>query len=202
MKENSKQIETAKTETVTRPVGPGADGSAAAPRPADGAENPDSVQSPAAPVLCIENLSKIYGAQRTARRASRRAKEGAAGPVQALDGVSFTLTPGLYGLLGPNGAGKSTLINIITGSLLPSAGRVTWCGADTRALGIRFRRLLGYMPQQQGLYDRYSGRNFLLYMAALKEVPRAGAPPPSRPWPPPSIWPTSWKSGFPPTAAA
>lgn len=133
------------------------------------AAQPMQTETPAAAVtLCIENLSKIYSA--------RRLGDKKGGGVQALDDVSFTLTPGLYGLLGPNGAGKSTLINIITGSLLPSAGRVTWGGADTRALGIRFRRVLGYMPQQQGLYDRYSGRNFLLYMAALKEVPRAGAP--------------------------
>lgn len=148
----------------------GAENAVAASRPAEDMENTVPV------ALRVDGLSKIYGAQRTARRVLRRAKGGAAGPVQALDDVSFTLTPGLYGLLGPNGAGKSTLINIITGSLLPSAGRVTWGGADTRALGIRFRRVLGYMPQQQGLYDRYSGRNFLLYMAALKEVPRAGAP--------------------------
>ena len=40
------------------------------------------------------------------------------------------------------------------------------------AMGIAFRRILGYMPQQQGLYDSYTGRRFLAYMAALKEIPR------------------------------
>ena len=85
---------------------------------------------------------------------------------KALSGVSITLTPGLYGLLGPNGAGKSTLIHIITGTLAPDSGEVLWCGKPA------FRRILGYMPQQQGLYDSYTGRRFLAYMAALKEIPR------------------------------
>ena len=89
---------------------------------------------------------------------------------QALAGVSLTLGPGLYGLLGPNGAGKSTLIGIITGGLAADSGEVLWCGRA--AHGIAFRRVLGYMPQQQGLYDSYTGRRFLAYMAALKEIPR------------------------------
>ena len=87
---------------------------------------------------------------------------------QALAGVSLTLGPGLYGLLGPNGAGKSTLISIITDTLAADSGEVLWC--------IRFRRVLGYMPQQQGLYDSYTGRRFLAYMAALKELPRKSVP--------------------------
>ena len=49
-----------------------------------------------------------------------------------------------------------------------------WCGKPAR--GIRFRRVLGYMPQQQGLYDSYTGRRFLAYMAALKELPRKSVP--------------------------
>ena len=93
---------------------------------------------------------------------------------QALAGVSLTLGPGLYGLLGPNGAGKSTLIGIITGTLAADSGEVLWCGKTAR--GIRFRRVLGYMPQQQGLYDSYTGRRFLAYMAALKEIPRKEVP--------------------------
>ena len=93
---------------------------------------------------------------------------------QALAGVSLTLGPGLYGLLGPNGAGKSTLIGIITGGLTADSGEVLWCGHPAR--GIAFRRVLGYMPQQQGLYESYTGRRFLAYMAALKEIPRAAVP--------------------------
>lgn len=93
---------------------------------------------------------------------------------KALAGVSLTLGPGLYGLLGPNGAGKSTLINIITGTLAADSGEVLWCGNPAR--GVAFRRILGYMPQQQGLYDSYTGRRFLAYMAALKELPRKIVP--------------------------
>ena len=77
----------------------------------------------------------------------------------------------VYGFLGPNGAGKSTLINIITGSLKQDSGTVQWCSKSARALDIRFRRALGYMPQQQGLYDSYTGRRFLAYLCALKEIP-------------------------------
>ena len=73
-------------------------------------------------------------------------------------------------IAGPNGAGKSTLIHIITGTLASDSGEVLWCGKP--ASGIAFRRILGYMPQQQGLYDSYTGRRFLAYMAALKEIPR------------------------------
>ena len=102
----------------------------------------------------------------------RRCSSGAGKPKtkQALAGVSITLGQGLYGLLGPNGAGKSTLIGIITGGLAADSGEVLWCGRP--AHGIAFRRILGYMPQQQGLYDSYTGRRFLAYMAALKEIPR------------------------------
>ncbi len=93
---------------------------------------------------------------------------------RALCYVSLALGPGLYGLLGPNGAGKSTLIHIITGGLDPTSGEVLWCGNVAR--GIAFRRVLGYMPQQQGLYNSYTGRRFLCYMAALKEIPRSQVP--------------------------
>ena len=100
--------------------------------------------------------------------AQRKAKK-------ALAGVSLTLGPGLYGLLGPNGAGKSTMMNIITGNLDASGGKVLWNGKNILNMGRKFRRILGYMPQQQNLYDSFTGRRFLLYLAALKEIPRKQA---------------------------
>lgn len=112
--------------------------------------------------LTIRQLKKAYLTRTGLMRRNIRKK-------QALDGVDLTLGPGLYGLLGPNGAGKSTLIHIITGSLAADSGQVLWNGRPAR--GIDFRRILGYMPQQQGLYDNYTGRRFLAYMAALKEIP-------------------------------
>lgn len=120
--------------------------------------------------LALNSLCKTY----TTPALSWRRKSGTTAVKKALSGVSLTLGPGLYGLLGPNGAGKSTLIHIITGSLAPTSGEVLWCGGPAR--GIAFRRVLGYMPQQQGLYDSYTGRRFLAYMAALKEIPRAQVP--------------------------
>lgn len=90
----------------------------------------------------------------------------------ALSEVSLELSCGIYGLLGPNGAGKSTLMNIITGNIRPTAGSVSWNGTDIRELGGRFRSLIGYAPQQQGLYSSFSGRRFLSYMAALKGIPK------------------------------
>lgn len=120
--------------------------------------------------LTLNSLCKTY----TIPALSWRRKSGTTAVKKALSGVSLTLGPGLYGLLGPNGAGKSTLIHIITGSLAPTSGEVLWCGGPAR--GIAFRRVLGYMPQQQGLYDSYTGRRFLAYMAALKEIPRAQVP--------------------------
>ena len=92
---------------------------------------------------------------------------------KALSGVSITLTPGLYGLLGPNGAGKSTLIHIITGTLAPDSGEVLWCGKP--ATGIAFRRILGYMPQQQTLYPGFTVERFLYYVASLRGMKRGDA---------------------------
>ena len=90
----------------------------------------------------------------------------------ALDQVSLEMNSGIYGLLGPNGAGKSTLMNIITGNLMPTSGTVCWNGEDIRSLGASYRSLLGYAPQQQGLYEHFSGVRFLSYMATLKGIPK------------------------------
>ena len=113
--------------------------------------------------LCVQNLTKVYASPR-----SHNEKK-------ALAGVNFTLGPGFYGLLGPNGAGKSTMMNIITGNLDATKGQVLWDGRDVLRLGRKFRRVLGYMPQQQNLYDGFTGRRFLPYLASLKEIPRKDA---------------------------
>ncbi len=90
------------------------------------------------------------------------------GKKTALQPFSAELTPGIYGLLGPNGAGKSTLINLITGQLEPDEGTVLYNDQPIKQLGKQYRSLIGYMPQQQGLYHDFTGRRFLWYMAALK----------------------------------
>lgn len=81
----------------------------------------------------------------------------------ALEQVTLMLENGIYGLLGPNGAGKSTLMNIITGNIRPTEGRVCWKGKEIKAQGAYYRSILGYAPQQQGLYDNFTGVRFLLY---------------------------------------
>lgn len=93
----------------------------------------------------------------------------------ALSDVSLELDCGIYGLLGPNGAGKSTLMNIITGNIKPTEGKVLWDGTDIYRLGGEFRSLIGYAPQQQGLYNSFSGRRFLSYMTALKGISKKDA---------------------------
>lgn len=111
------------------------------------------------PKLEIKNISKTY-------------KKGT---VKALDNFSVTLTSGVYGLLGPNGAGKSTLMNIITDNLNSDSGKVLYDGEDIKKLGKGYRSVLGYMPQQQGLYDDFTLNRFLWYMSALKGLKKKEA---------------------------
>ena len=95
--------------------------------------------------------------------------------VKALKGVSFTLTPGVNGLLGPNGAGKSTMMNILSGNLSQTSGRITFNGEDIRNMGKEFRKRLGYMPQQQALYPGFTAAQFLGYLATLRGMEKAEA---------------------------
>ncbi len=95
------------------------------------------------------------------------------GSKAALNNVSLTLTKGIYGLLGPNGAGKSTMMNIICTNLAPNSGEVRWNGDEIEKLGAAYRSCLGFAPQQQGLYDSFTGRRFLSYMATLKAIPKS-----------------------------
>ncbi len=90
----------------------------------------------------------------------------------ALDSFSFTFQPGIYGILGANGAGKSTMMNLITDNLKRDGGSITYEGEDILKLGASYRRILGYMTQQQGLYEGMTAESFLVYMARLKEIPR------------------------------
>ena len=109
--------------------------------------------------LEIKNLNKTYKS----------------GKVKALSDFSVTLMLGVYGLLGPNGAGKSTFMNIITDNLKADSGEIYYNGEDVQKLGKDFRSVLGYMPQQQGLYDDFTLNRFLWYMAALKGLKKKEA---------------------------
>lgn len=84
----------------------------------------------------------------------------------AADRISITLHKGVYGLLGANGAGKTTLMRIICGILKPDSGTVSFDGIDVSQ--EEYRSVLGYLPQDFGYYPEFTGKDFLLYMAALK----------------------------------
>ena len=91
----------------------------------------------------------------------------------AVDRISLQLTEGVHGLLGANGAGKTTLMRMICGILKPTSGTIALDGLDVSTEEYRAR--LGYLPQDFGYYPDFTGMDFLLYMAALKGLPRADA---------------------------
>ena len=101
--------------------------------------------------LLIENVSKVYGTK-----------------FQALRGFSLNVEPGVIGLLGPNGAGKSTLMRILSTVTQVTGGRVLWNGVDIAKEPDTLRSVLGYLPQDFGVYPNLNAIEFLEYMAAVK----------------------------------
>jgi ABC-type multidrug transport system ATPase subunit len=93
----------------------------------------------------------------------------------ALREFSLQLGPGVIGLLGPNGAGKSTLMRILATVSKPTEGRVTWNGADTTDDPDAIRTILGYLPQDFGVYPNLTPAEFLGYLAAAKGLTFAHA---------------------------
>ncbi len=91
----------------------------------------------------------------------------------AVDDLTFTLEPGgIYGLLGPNGAGKSTTMNVLTGYIAADKGRVVIDGHDILRNPIAAKSCIGYLPEVPPLYTDMTVREFLLFAAQLKLVPR------------------------------
>ena len=101
-----------------------------------------------------------------------------AGRRMAVDGLDLTMGTGVHGLLGPNGAGKATLVRAVATVLRPAAGTLSVLGEtvngrfDLRGL----RRRIGYLPQEFGFYRRFTVREFVEYIAWLKEVPAGEVP--------------------------
>ena len=91
----------------------------------------------------------------------------------AVDRVSAKLHQGVYGLLGANGAGKTTLMRVLCGILTPTSGTITFDGIDVSR--EEYRAILGYLPQDFGYYPEFTAMDFLLYLAALKGIPKAQA---------------------------
>jgi len=101
--------------------------------------------------LVIEGVGKLYN-----------------GKVWGLRDFGLELGPGVLGLLGPNGAGKSTLMTILATITTATEGQVTWNGADIARKPNELRAVLGYLPQDFGVYPNLSAVEFLEYMAAIK----------------------------------
>lgn len=103
--------------------------------------------------IAINNLTKTYR-----------------GGIKALKGLDLTIESGMFGLLGPNGAGKTTLMRILAGILYPTSGSIqvgTYDGTTGKGR-TAIKRILGYLPQDLGMYPDLSAREFLDYVAILK----------------------------------
>jgi len=108
-------------------------------------------------MLTIENLTHVY-----------------LGGVRALDNVSLEIGQGMFGLLGPNGAGKSTLMRSVATLQTPTSGKIQFDDIDVIREPEKLRRLLGYLPQDFGVYPRVSAYDLLDHMAVLKGIARPG----------------------------
>src|SRR5512132_2552996 len=109
--------------------------------------------------------------QLTLRDLSKRYANG----VQALDKVSLSIEPGMFGLLGPNGAGKSTLMRTLATLQEADSGTATLNDIDVLRDKGRVRRLLGYLPQEFGVYPKVAAAEMLDHLARLKGLADAKA---------------------------
>lgn len=109
-------------------------------------------------ILKIDNLGKEYAAGHWGLRH-----------------FSLDLGPGVLGLLGPNGAGKSTLMRMLATVSIPSEGNASWNGVDIARSPETLRSVLGYLPQDFGVYPNLNAVEFLEYMAAAKGLDRKAA---------------------------
>jgi ABC-2 type transport system ATP-binding protein len=100
----------------------------------------------------------------------RELKKTFPGPVEALKGISLDIPSGMFGLLGPNGAGKTTMMKIVATLLEPDSGSVEMNSVDLLARKDKARLMLGYLPQEFGLYPTLTAEQMLDYFAKLKGV--------------------------------
>ncbi|WP_379952956.1 ABC transporter ATP-binding protein [Dokdonia sp. R78006] len=104
-------------------------------------------------ILSLKNVSKTYS-----------------NGVKALDDVTIDIKAGMFGLLGPNGAGKSSLMRTIATLQEPDTGSIEFNGLDILNNKIEFRKTLGYLPQEFGVYPKMSASDLLHYFASLKGI--------------------------------
>lgn len=119
-------------------------------------DTPSDIPSATPPLVQVENLSRLYG------------------DTVAVNQVSFSLQKGeVLGFLGPNGAGKSTSMQMITGSLAPSAGQITINGFDLIDQPIEAKSCIGYLPENPPVYRELTVDEYLTYCARLHRIPGA-----------------------------
>lgn len=107
--------------------------------------------------LFIEQLCKRFGSKTAVNR------------------ISVSFQPGVYGLLGANGAGKTTLMRMVCDILKPTSGKIFCDGEDINRLGDQYRNLLGYLPQDFGYYPDFTAKEYLDFIAAVKGLEPAQA---------------------------
>jgi ABC-2 type transport system ATP-binding protein len=105
--------------------------------------------------ISVQNLTKVYGAQK------------------AVDGISFTAQPGVLGFLGPNGAGKSTTMKMLTGFISATDGNATVCGFDIATQSIEVRKRIGYLPESNPLYTDMYVKESMAFIAGIHGIPDA-----------------------------
>jgi ABC-2 type transport system ATP-binding protein len=102
--------------------------------------------------ISVESLTKIYG------------------PQKAVDGISFTASPGVLGFLGPNGAGKSTTMKILTGFIPQTSGKASVCGFDVETQALEVKRNIGYLPESNPLYQDMYVKESLAFIANIHQI--------------------------------
>ncbi len=102
--------------------------------------------------ISVESLTKIYG------------------PQKAVDGISFTASPGVLGFLGPNGAGKSTTMKILTGFIPQTSGKASVCGFDVETQPLEVKRNIGYLPESNPLYQDMYVKESLAFIADIHQI--------------------------------
>lgn len=103
--------------------------------------------------LSLQNVSKVYS-----------------NGVKALDKISINMHSGMFGLLGPNGAGKSSLMRTLATLQLPDSGQILFNGQDVFSNRVEYRKRLGFLPQEFGVYPKDSAQRLLDYFAILKGI--------------------------------
>lgn len=106
--------------------------------------------------ISVESLTKIYGQQK------------------AVDGISFTASPGVLGFLGPNGAGKSTTMKILTGFIPQTSGKASVCGFDVETQALDVKRNIGYLPESNPLYQDMYVKESLTFIANIHQINQPG----------------------------